>query len=238
MDEGHSATTALTTSTAAPRPLRRDAERNRQLIIAAARALFAERGLAASLEDVARGAGVGVGTLYRHFPNREALIDALFADALDTIGRIVDDAVAMPRAWDGLRHFMVSLLELQARDKGLRDVLLPQRPHDRAEDLLRERIKPPLEALVRRAKDEGDLRADMVAADVSVLEVAAVGAAEFVAAAGPEAWRRYMTIVFDGMRARPEGGNTRLEQPAMDDDQLEVCFAGWKYGSRRIPRQH
>jgi AcrR family transcriptional regulator len=232
MDEGHS------TTTAAARPLRRDAERNRQLILATARALFAERGLAASLEDVARSAGVGVGTLYRHFPNREALIDALFADVVDTIVRIVDEALAMPRGWDGLQHFMISLLELQARDKGLRDVMLAQRAHDPADDILRAKIKPPLERLVQRAKDQGDLRADMVAADVSVLEVAAVGATEFVAAAGPEAWRRYMTIVFDGMRARPEGGNTRFEQPPIDDDQLDVCFEGWKYGSRQIPRQH
>ncbi len=232
MDEGH-----ITTAPAAgPRPLRRDAERNRQLILAAARALFAERGLAASLEDVAKNAGVGVGTLYRHFPNRDVLIDALFADAIDTVARISDESVAMPSGWDGLRHFMVSLLELQARDKGLRDVLLPHRTTDPAMDLLRERIKPPLESLVRRAKEQGDLRADMTAQDVSVLEVAAVGAAEFLAAAGPEAWRRYLTIVFDGMRARPEGGNTRLEQPPIDDGQLEVCFAGWKYGSRQTPR--
>jgi len=101
------------------RPLRRDAERNRQLILSAARTLFAQRGLDASLDDVAHEAGLGVGTVYRRFPNREALIDALFDDGLEAITEIVQTAQAAPRAWDGLRHFMASMLELQAADRAM-----------------------------------------------------------------------------------------------------------------------
>ena len=93
-------------SPAANRPLRRDAERNRQLILDTAKMVFAQRGLDASLDEVAHAAGLGVGTVYRRFPNRDALIDALFDDMLASIVRIVEESLALPRAWDGLVHFM------------------------------------------------------------------------------------------------------------------------------------
>lgn len=220
--------------------MRRDAERNRLLILSAARTVFAQRGLEATLDEVAREAGLGVGTVYRRFPNRDALIDALFADGIETVTRIVDQALAMPRAWDGLRHFMSSMLELQCQDKGLRDVMLSRRGPDPDEyDVLRDRIKPPLYELVRRAKQEGDLRTDLSATDIGVLEVAALGAAELTTAVHSEAWRRYLTIILDGMRARPEAGrhgNSPLDQEPLDDDQLDECMAGWKYGGRETPR--
>ena len=79
------------------RPLRRDAERNRQLIIGAAKVVFAQRGLEASLDEIAKEAGLGVGTVYRRFPNRDALIEALLDDTLVSIARIVDEAAEAPR---------------------------------------------------------------------------------------------------------------------------------------------
>ena len=248
MDQGYAtadAPTTATTGTAASgrrRPLRRDAERNRLLILCAARTVFAQRGLDATLDEVAREAGLGVGTVYRRFPNRDALIDALFVDGIEGVTRIIDQAVAKPRAWDGLRHFMSSMLELQCQDKGLRDVMLSRRGPDPDEyDVLRDRIKPPLYELVRRAQQDGDLRTDLSATDIGVLEVAALVAAELTTAVQPEAWRRYLTIILDGMRARPEGGphgNSPLDQEPLDDDQLDECMAGWKYGSRETrPRQ-
>jgi AcrR family transcriptional regulator len=229
------------TASAEKRPLRRDAERNRLLILGAARTVFAQRGLEASLDEVAREAGLGVGTVYRRFPNREALIEALFADGINTITRVVEESLAMPRAWDGLRRFMASMLELQCHDKGLRDVMLAHRGPDPAEDdLLRDRIKPPLYDLVQRAQREGDLRADLSPTDIGVLEVAALGAAELTATARPDAWSRYLTIIMDGMRARPDGptcGNTPLEEPPLDDDELDACMEGWKYGTRETTRR-
>ena len=246
MDQGYAtadAPTAAAAGTAASarrRPLRRDAERNRLLILSAARTVFAQRGLDATLDEVAREAGLGVGTVYRRFPNRDALIDALFADGIESVTRIIDQAVAMPRAWDGLRHFMSTMLELQCQDKGLRDVMLSRRGPDPDEyDILRDRIKPPLYELVRRAQQEGDLRTDLTATDIGVLEVITLGAAELTTAVHPEAWRRYLTIILDGMRARPQGaphGNSPLDQEPLDDDQLDECMAGWKYGARETPR--
>lgn len=228
---------AATTTTGRTRPLRRDAERNRLLILSAARSVFAQRGLEATLDEVAREAGLGVGTVYRHFPNRDALIDALFADGLDAVSRLVEEAAAMLRAWDGLRHFMYSAAQLQSRDKGLRDVMFSSgdSPH-RGHDLMRQRIKPPLDALVLRAQQEGDMRADLTATDVAVMELAALGAAEFTAAVAPELWRRHLAIMLDGMRARPDGDYEPLDQPPLDAEQLENCMVGWKHGSRNTRR--
>jgi len=224
---------------ARPRPLRRDAERNRLLILSAAKTVFAQRGLDASLDEVAKEAGLGVGTVYRRFPNRDALIDALFADGLSSIERIVEEALAMPRAWDGLEHFMASMLESQAVDKGLRDVMMSRHVvlKDPDDDFVRNQIQPALYELIRRAHEDGDLRTDVAATDIGVLEVAALGIVEFSASAAPEVWRRYLSIILDGLRARPAGGNAPLVQPPLDDDQVEACMNGWKYGSREAPRQ-
>jgi AcrR family transcriptional regulator len=209
------------------------------LILGAARAVFAHRGLDASLDEVAREAGLGVGTVYRRFPNRDALIDALLIDGVATIGRIVEESVATPRAWDGLRHFMTSMLELQCQDKGLRDVMSARRAPEATEEVVKDLVKPPLHELVERAQAQGDLRGDLDETDVAVLEIAALGAAEFTALADPDVWRRHLTIILDGMRARPDGpaGNTPLEQPALDDEQIDACMVDWKYGTREAPRQ-
>lgn len=218
------------------RPLRRDAERNRLLILSAARTVFAQRGLDASLDEIAKEAGLGVGTVYRRFPNREALIEALLTDMLGGIERILEEAQAMPRAWDGLTHFMASLLESQASDKALRDVLLARKIHERLhEEAFRDRIEKALQDLVSRAQQQGDLRPDVAATDIGVLEIAAVGIVELTASASPEIWRRYLTIILDGLRARPTG-NTPLEQPSLDERQMDACMTGWKYGTRETPR--
>jgi AcrR family transcriptional regulator len=218
------------------RPLRRDAERNRLLILTAARTVFAQRGLEASLDEIAKEAGLGVGTVYRRFPNREALVDALLTDMIAGIERILNEALAMPRAWDGLTHFMRSLLESQAEDKALRDVLLARKIHEQMEeDLFHEQIQGALNDLVARAQKEGDLRPDATTTDIGVLEIAAVGIVELTASAGPEIWRRYLSIILDGLRARPTG-TIPLEQPALDEHQMDICMTGWKYGSREAPR--
>ena len=72
---------------------------------------------------------------------------------------------------------------------------------------------------------------------MAVLEIAVQSAAEFTAAAAPHAWRRYLAIVLDGMRARPEGATEPLDQPPLNDEQLYACMDGWKDGFWRAPRQ-
>jgi AcrR family transcriptional regulator len=226
----------------ATRPLRRDAERNRRLILGAAKVVFAQRGLDASLDEVASEAGLGVGTVYRRFPNREALIDALYDDMIVSISQILDEAAAQPRAWDGLVHFMTKMLEIQGRDKGLRDAMMSQPKHMAEctvahEDVIRAKVQPAMYNLVHRAQTEGDMRPDVVANDVGVLLITAVGMVDFTAPVAPDVWRRHLTVLLDGLRARPAGGNTPLIQEPLDDEQIDACMTGWKYGTRETPRQ-
>jgi AcrR family transcriptional regulator len=220
------------------RPLRRDAERNRLLILSAAKTVFAQRGLEASLDEIAKEAGLGVGTVYRRFPNRDALIDALSADVLSSIERIIDEAITMPRAWDGLYHFMAAMLESQSADKGLRDAMVSRHGYQSAEeDIVRAKLEPAMFDLVSRAQQQGDLRPDVTATDIGVLLVAALGIAEFTASQSNDVWRRHLAILLDGLRARPTGTNSVLDQPALNPDQIDECMTGWKYGSRETPRQ-
>ncbi len=111
-------------STTAPRPLRKDAERNRVRILAAARELFAEQGLTVTLDDIARHAGVGVGTVYRRFPDKEQLIDALFEDRLGEIVAVATESAEIDDPWLALVHFLERALELQADDRALKELLL------------------------------------------------------------------------------------------------------------------
>jgi AcrR family transcriptional regulator len=223
------------------RPLRRDAERNRRLILGAAKAVFAQRGLDVSLDEVAKEAGLGVGTVYRRFPNRDALIEALFDDMVASIKAIADEALARPRAWDGLLHFMTAMLETQAHDKGLRDAMIAQQKHLHERDhekgrAVREMVQPMLYGLVARAQREGDLRADVTPTDLAVLLITSVSMLELTAPVAPDNWRRHLSIMIDGLRARPEGANTALTEPPLDDDQIDACMAGWKYGTRQATR--
>src|SRR3954466_15110906 len=98
------------------RPLRADAARNRARLLAAAKTVFAERGLDATMDEVARRAGVGVGTAYRRFRNRDDLIAALFEERLDEFMEILDTALADPDPWRGLSAFLERWMEMQAAD--------------------------------------------------------------------------------------------------------------------------
>src|SRR3954471_16312187 len=116
---------------ASTRPLRKDAELNRERLLAAARELFARRGLEVTLNDIAHHAGVGVGTAYRRFANKEEVIDALFEQRLDQVAAVAVEAVEDPDAWRGLTTFLERSLQMQLEDRGLTQLLNnPQlRPH-------------------------------------------------------------------------------------------------------------
>ena len=110
--------------TTADRPLRADAQRNRQRLLEAAHDLFAERGLSVTLDDIARRAGVGVGTAYRRFGSRDELITALFEERMHEILALADEAMAIENPWEGLVTFLTRMVELQASDRGLKEVML------------------------------------------------------------------------------------------------------------------
>src|SRR3954447_5600139 len=108
----------MTVHEAAERPLRSDAERNRQRILAAAAEVFAERGLGVSLDDVAAAAGVGVGTVYRRFPDKDSLIEALFEQKIHGIEELARTSLEIEDAWEAFSGFMRAMCRMQAEDRG------------------------------------------------------------------------------------------------------------------------
>lgn len=221
----------MDTTTAVPRPLRRDAELNRQRITAAAREVFAERGLEATLDDVARHAGLGVGTVYRRFPNKEALVDALFEESFGRVVALTEQALANPDAWAGLVDLMIELAELQAGDRGLRDLMLSETyGRDRVAQM-RDRIKPLMDRMVERAVEQGGVRADLRAGDLPVLQLMISATIGFTQQVRPEAWRRYATILMDGLCHRRDQP-TPLTESELDDDDLHQVMHGWPHDHR------
>src|ERR1700686_3320002 len=120
---------ASTTPPASERPLRRDAERNGLRILQAAREVFADRGPDASLDQIAPHAGVGVGTVYRRFPDKDTLIDALFEERIDEIAAAAQHALSASDPWEGLVGFLHQANALLSGDRGLRQVLLARGAH-------------------------------------------------------------------------------------------------------------
>src|SRR3954470_22107530 len=151
---------------ATTRPLRKDAAKNRERLLTAARELFAEHGLEVTLNDIAHHAGVGVGTAYRRFANKGEVIDALFEEGLQNIARVAEEALAEPDAWRGLVQFLERSLHMQFGDRGLNQIMNdPSIGHARVADA-RDRIAPLMERLVQRAKDQGAVRPDFAQSDI------------------------------------------------------------------------
>lgn len=181
--------------------LRADAERNRQRIIEAARAVFAERGLDAPLDAIAERAGVGQATLYRRFPRREELVVACFAPKLTEYAEAVEDALRESNAWVGLCAYVERICGMQAADPGVQDVLTTTFPTARGVEAQRAHAFERLRELIRKAQDQGSLRADFVPEDVVLILLANAGVVRVMRAAAPEAWRRFVGLMLDGLRA-------------------------------------
>jgi AcrR family transcriptional regulator len=179
--------------------LRADAARNRERVLEAAAQVFAERGLDATLNDVAERAGLGVGTVYRRFPNKESLVEALFADRIDELMALAVEAVGHPDPWEGFVYFLERSLARQVIDRGLRDVLLHSGfgSHHVAE--ARDRLTPMVTELIERAQAGGHLRGDLVAMDVLMLVKMVGSVADYVGDDAPELWRRYLALLLDGL---------------------------------------
>jgi len=202
------------------RPLRQDAERNRQRILVAAAEVFNERGLEVSLDEIARHAGVGVGTVYRRFRTKEELIEALFMDRLEMIAAIADEALASPDPWSGLVSFMERMAETMAGNVGLRQMLMFATYGRDLVAVARQHNAPLIEQLVQRAQAAGQLRADIRQTDIALLVLVLTETTQLAYAANPEIWRRYLTLILDGMRPAREGV-TPLPVPALLPEEME-----------------
>jgi len=202
------------------RRLRRDAERNRQRILEAASDVFNERGLDVSLDEIARHAGVGVGTVYRRFQTKEELIEALFMDRLDAVAAIADEAYAASDPWRGLVSFMERMAEIMAGDLGLRQMLMYATYGRDLVAVARQRNEPLIGRLVQRAQAAGQLRADIQQTDIPFIVFILTEAAHLAYAANPGIWRRYLTLILDGMQPGREDV-TPLPVAAMRPDEME-----------------
>jgi AcrR family transcriptional regulator len=213
------------------RPLRRDAQRNRQRVLQAASEVFTECGLEVSLDEVARHAGVGVGTVYRRFRTKEELVEALFDERIDAIAAIGARAAEDPDPWSGLVCFMEQLAEMLAGNLGLRQMLMfATYGRDRVA-YARERNAPLVGRLVERAQAAGQVRGDLGPTDIPFIIFTLTQATEFSRHASPELWRRYLALFLDGLRPEREGV-TPLPVPAMLPDEMEKAMR------ESAPRRH
>jgi AcrR family transcriptional regulator len=186
--------------TASARPLRRDAERNRQLLLSTARVLMAERGLDVTHDEVAREAGVGVGTVYRRFPARQDLVDAVFDEHIDEVVAIAEQACTCVDAWEGLEVFMERHLELQAEDRGLSELLRGRGPDSELVRRARERITPIVDGLVERARGAGQVGPDVGAGDFVLVQLMVCGVMDAARSVDPRLWRRALVVALAGLR--------------------------------------
>jgi AcrR family transcriptional regulator len=192
--------------------------------------VFAEQGAQATLEEIARRAGVGIGTLYRHFPTREALVEAIFEEHIEAVVAAAEQGAAAEDAWDGLVGFLEQALELQARNLPLRDVFIR---HPGGEGRIaehRRRIGVLLRRLVARARRQGSLRDDFTAGDLSFAMWSFMPLLEASAGVAPNAWRRHLRILLDGFR--PEGATPQRVRP-LTARQIDAAIGVLRSGYRR-----
>lgn len=211
----------------AGKPLRKDAERNRRRIVEAAKELFADRGLGVTLNDIAHHAGVGVGTVYRRFPDKEQLIEELFELRVAEIVRLAKEATEDPDPWNGLSGFLVKVLALQANDRGFKEVVLGAPGASERLVQLRLQMRPIGTELVRRAQEAGQLRPDFRPEDIPIIQLIVSTVIDTARDVEPELWRRYLAIVLAGLR--PGGERTDpLPIGAPKPQQVQRVLGSWQ----------
>lgn len=178
------------------RTARRDAERNHQRVLDAARAVFGESGAEASMEEIAARAGVGVGTVYRRFASKDALIDELLRLALDDMLAAADQALARADG-RGLDDYLRAIGRSFADHARYADLLI-SRPADPAAS---GRIRAAFGELTERAVAAGTVNPDITVADVMALVWGLRGVAQATLDTAPEAWRRHLDLHLAGMRS-------------------------------------
>jgi AcrR family transcriptional regulator len=183
------------------RPLRADAKRNRQRVLDIAQQVFASEGLAVPIDEIARRAGLGVGTLYRHFPTKEALFEAIVVGRMD---RLVEEARVSTKAADPGAAFFGFLTRMVEEGAAKRDFLTALAGTGSSLEriaAIKQRMKRAVAVLVERAQCVGAVRMDVNAGDVLTLVMGTVGAADRHGA-GPTERKRLLLVIFDGLRPR------------------------------------
>jgi AcrR family transcriptional regulator len=192
---------------------------NRRRLVDAARQVFAELGLEAPLEEIARRAGVGIATLYRRFPTRSALIEALFVDQAEEYVRASEAALAADDAWGGFARFVERICEMQAEDRGFTDVLTATFPAAPGLEARRAEARANAERLIERAHRQGTLRDDFVVGDLIWILLANGAYLQATRDIAPDAWRRYVALILEAAGADGAG---RLPPPASERQLIQA----------------
>lgn len=206
--------------------LRRDAERNRQRVLTAARELFAVKGLEATLNDVARHANVGVGTVYRRFATKEELIEAIFVDGMEQLTALAETALQQEDSWAGFAWYVESMCEITATDRGLREIAFSKAYGGDRVKACQERLVPVLTKLVDRAQGDGYLRPEVSSTDMPLFGLLSGTVSEFAGNVDPELWRRYVSLLLEGMRYHAEQSPIPVE--ALDSEALDTAMKTWE----------
>ena len=198
-------------------PLRRDAQERRGKLIEAAQREFAAHGVDASLEKIARDAGVAIGTLYRHFPTRLDLLMAAFGPRVQEFLDGAAKALAIDDPWEGFVYYLENLFSMQAGDRGFND-FLSRRFTDNAEtERIHDQMCQQIKDVLTRAQDAGQARPDITRADIVGLIWSNGRIIDATSATAPNAWRRYLHLTLDGYRAERAHS---IPEPPMTDEQL------------------
>jgi AcrR family transcriptional regulator len=179
------------------KPLRADARRNRERILKAARAVFADKGIDAQMDDVARRAKVGVGTVYRHFPTKDALLDALVRERFEEIAVYARQALEREDAWEGFCELIWRAAESNAADRAFCEIVAFT---DKSHIVEATGLRASTRELIERARAQGKMRADATETDVEIMMCGA-GSVMQAMIMVPDVWRRYLTLMLDGLRA-------------------------------------
>ena len=191
------------------RTQRADARRNHERVIAAARVCMAREGLDAQMEDIARAAGVGVGTVYRHFRTKDELVEAIAVERFERLRELAREALAQDDPWESFAGFMRASAGIQTDDRALSEVLV-SRPETMARAAASVGILDLVAELLGRAQDAGVVREDAEARDVPMIMCALAGTCR-----NPHwAPERYIAIALDGLRAP---GDERTKLPPVRD---------------------
>ncbi len=207
-----------------PRRARKDSLRNRQLLVDAAREVFAEHGFGATLDDIARHAGLGTGTAYRHFPNKHAIAAEVLRDATEQIAVDARQALDLDDAWDGLVQFFERTAARQASDRGLYETLTGQ-GDDEAQARIWPQIVETVTALFTRAQRAGTVRADAAPQDVAAFLAMLGPVFDLSREIHPQLWRRYLAVLLDGLRS---GSHPALPEPPPPIESLDTILRAGK----------
>jgi AcrR family transcriptional regulator len=187
------------------KPLRADARRNREKVLVAARAVFAEQGVDAQMDDVARRADVGVGTVYRHFPTKEALLTALSDEVFAVVAVYTRNLLTLADPWEAFTRAMWFGAEKTAGDRAFSEVLAASTKMTPRTCPGKEDLYVTIGELMERCKAAGTMRDDAMVDDIGMM-MCGIGSASQMEHPVPEPWRRHLAIMLDGLRAEGASG--------------------------------